>query len=144
MRKRKRKIKYRNRTYHSNFEVDVAKQLYTAKVKFTYETTSYYYEQPVAHGECLDCASKNVITPHWYTPDFFLSNGVIVESKGKLDRDTRKKLKAIKNSNPDLDLKILFMKDNKIRKGSKTTYTMWATSQGFDCAVKTLKKEWLE
>jgi hypothetical protein len=140
---RRKKIKYRGRVYASKFEVEVAKQLYSAKMKFTYETTSYYYEEPVSSGLCTECGSKDTVTTHWYTPDFFLDNGVIIESKGKLDMATRKKLKAIKNSNPDLELKLLFMRNNRINRGSKTYYEDWARKQGFDCTTKTIPKEWL-
>ena len=66
-----------------------------------------------------------------YTPDWtvYKRRGGIVylEYKGVLDGKTRKKMKLMKKQHPKLDIRIIFEKaGNKIYKGSKTTYGMWA------------------
>lgn len=67
-----------------------------------------------------------------YTPDFKIGN-VYVEVKGKATKETRKKLLAIKECNPDKILVIRFLRGhgNKITKGSKTSYMAWAEKNGF-------------
>lgn len=70
-----------------------------------------------------------------YIPDYRLPNNVILEAKGKLDRDARKKMALIKEQHPDADIRILFMRDNPITKGSKTRYSDWAKAHGFIYAV---------
>ena len=71
--------------------------------------------------------------PQTYTPDFVLPNGVIVEFKGKMVGETRKKLLAIRRCNPNLTIGIVFQKaNNKLstRPNSKR-YWEWAEASGF-------------
>jgi len=140
--KKNKALKYKGRTYRSKFEVSIAKELTCLGIKFKYEHKSFSYLDPVPRAECSDCNSKDVFVRRSYTPDFFLENGIIIEAKGKLDFAARKKLKAIKASNPDLDLKILFMRDQKISKGSTTLYSEWAYQHGFDYQVTNVPKRW--
>ena len=108
-------------------ETRCAADLEHRKIPFTYETTTVEYQHKVQH----------------YTPDFDL-DGIHIEYKGKLDYETRKKLLAVRATNPDMQIGIVFEKaSNKIRKGSKTTYMDWGKSKGFLCAERTVPKEWL-
>ncbi len=84
---------------------------------------------------------------HQYTPDIKLtlaSGSVLyVELKGKLDINTRKKMLLVKAQHPDKDIRIVFMRNNKLTKSSKTKYTEWATKAGFISAVGTIPRAWL-
>lgn len=78
-----------------------------------------------------------------YTPDFLLPNGIYVEAKGKLDRDTIRKMISVKKSNPHLDIRFVFMKaNNPLRKGAKLRYWQWAEKHGFPWAEGTIPLEW--
>jgi len=68
-----------------------------------------------------------------YTPDFIdYENKVIVEAKGYLRAEDRKKMVLIKQQNPDWTICFMFQKANQtISKTSKTTYAMWAEKNGF-------------
>jgi hypothetical protein len=85
-----------------------------------------------------------------YTPDWTLivqpgGHHIYIEFKGVLDRATRKKMKLVKKQHPLLDIRLVFEKaSNKIQKGSKTTYAMWAKQWGFPWADNHLPKEWLK
>ena len=59
-------------------------------------------------------------------PDFFLPNGVIIEAKGFFKPSDRRKMLAVKEAHPELDIRFVFMRDNTLSKSSKTTYSMWA------------------
>jgi hypothetical protein len=54
-------------------------------------------------------------------------------------------MKAVKEANPDLDIRIIFQSPhNKINKRSKTTYSMWAEKNGFPwCAYYAIPVDWL-
>lgn len=82
-----------------------------------------------------------------YTPDFeLLETGVIVECKGKLTIEDRKKLLWVKETYPNVRLVLLFMRaNNPIRKGSPTSYGSWATKNGFEWAdwAKGIPQEWI-
>lgn len=82
-----------------------------------------------------------------YTPDWTIlttsGNWIYVEFKGVLDKATRKKMKLVKAQHPELDIRIVFEKaGNKIYKGSKTTYGMWADQHGFVWSDNCLPKSW--
>lgn len=80
-----------------------------------------------------------------YTPDFKLPNGIIIETKGRFTPDDRKKHLLIKEQYPDLDIRFVFSNsNNKIRKGSKTSYADWCSKNGFLYTDKLIPEEWLE
>jgi hypothetical protein len=81
-----------------------------------------------------------------YTPDWtvVMKNGhmVYLEYKGVLDGKTRKKMKLVKKQHPKLDIRIIFEKaSNKIYRGSKTTYGMWADQHGFKWEDNVMPKD---
>ena len=70
---------------------------------------------------------------------------IFVETKGRLTTADRKKMKLIKEQHPNLDIRILFQRDNFLYKGSKTKYSQWAESVGYIWAVgKEVPKAWLK
>lgn len=81
------------------------------KVDFEYEKEMLTYVVPEAKRR--------------YKPDFKLPNGIIVEAKGQFDAATRAKMALVIEQNPDRDIRLLFMRDNKISKKSKTRYSEW-------------------
>ena len=94
----------------------------------TYEPDKFKYTQP-EQGRT-------------YTPDFKLGNNLYIETKGRLDLDTRKKMVWFKNDNQDIRIIFLFMNSsNTITKKSKTTYAQWAESEGFEWLD--FRKDWL-
>jgi hypothetical protein len=74
-----------------------------------------------------------------YLPDFRVGN-IIIETKGWFGRSgakERQKLVLVRESNPELDVRIVFSDANKpIYKGSPTTYGDWATDHGFKYSTK--------
>lgn len=107
--------------YKSGLEQKIADSLASNKMGFKYEEERIPYVVPEK--------KKN------YIPDFVLDNGIIVEGKGKLDRDTREKMALVIEQNPDKDIRFLFMRDNKITKTSKTRYSDWCKKRGIKYAV---------
>lgn len=76
-------------------------------------------------------------------PDFALTNGVLIECKGRLTAADRKKLLLVKKQHPRLDLRLLFQFDNKLSPRSKTRYSTWAEKNGFEWAVGSIPRGWL-
>ncbi|WP_085589325.1 endonuclease I [Pseudomonas sp. B14(2017)] len=80
-----------------------------------------------------------------YTPDFVLSNGIIVETKGLWDADDRKKHLLIREQYPDLDIRMVFSSSrSKLYKGSPTSYAEYCDKHGIKFADKLIPKEWLK
>lgn len=114
--------------YKSLFEWETAKFFKKHKVAVEYEPFPLEYT----------LAKK-------YHPDWLLPNGIIIETKGKLDADDKAKMRAVKKFHPHLDIRIVFQNaNNKVRKGSKTTYGEWATKAGYLWASGTVPKAWLK
>ena len=116
--------------FRSGLEEDVCKQLKKAKIKYGYEQIKFKYLIPASS--------------HFYTPDFVLFNGVVVETKGRWILEDRKKLKLIKEQYPNLDLRIVFNNSRaKIRKGAKTTYAQICERLKIPFADKEIPADWM-
>jgi len=120
----------RRSEFRSNFELNLAKTLARKSVPYEYESTRLTY----------------VPKPRTYTPDFYLPDQkIFIEAKGYFDKGDRVKMQLIKEQYPDHDIRILFLNSkNKIYRGSKTTYGMWADKHGFEWAEGAVPEEWLK
>ena len=117
--------------YRSGLEESVGQQLNDAKVDYGYETDVVEYTIPARSAK--------------YTPDFFLPNGIIVETKGRFVAADRKKHLLIKKQHPELDIRFVFSNPNtKIRKGSKTSYGDWCEKNGFLYAKQEIPQTWID
>jgi hypothetical protein len=108
--------------FKSGFERTLDQQLKVSGVKYSYETTQIPY---ILNGT--------------YNPDFTLSNGILIEAKGLLDRESKRKMAAVK----ELDIRFVFYQADKKIPGSKQTHGVWATKNGFPWADGSIPKEWL-
>lgn len=52
-------------------------------------------------------------------------------------------MKFVKDQNPLIDLRLVFARDNKMNKSSKTTYSMWARKHHIPYAIGETPKGWL-
>jgi hypothetical protein len=117
--------------YRSGLEEAVAEQLRQAGVVAAYEEEKIPYVTPA--------------TPHKYTPDFKLPNGIYIETKGRFETADRKKHLLIKEQHPELDIRFVFTRSKStISKTSKTTYADWCQKNGFQCADKWIPAAWLK
>jgi hypothetical protein len=132
-------VKFRGR---SKFEDAVANDLEERGIPYGYETTSYSYLAKPYNAKCFDCNSKEVYETRSYTPDFFLENGVIVEAKGRWMPKERKLLVTLKESNPELDIRMLFMRDNWLTTKRLQRYSDWCNKRGIKWAVSRVPMEW--
>ena len=99
----------KNNKFRSGLEKQIADLLTELGISYEYETTKISYT-----------------IPHNYTPDFVLPNHVVLEAKGYWDAADRRKMKAVKEQNPDLDIRMVFQNPYiTISKKSKTTYAQW-------------------
>ena len=117
--------------FRSGLEERVAEQLDQLGIEYTYEKVKLKYIRPAAE--------------HVYTPDFVLSNGIIVETKGRFLPADRMKHIMVKKHNPNLDIRFVFSNSNaRISKASRTTYAEWCRKNGYKYADKTIPIEWLQ
>lgn len=117
--------------YRSGLEEKIALQLADAGVAYGYENCTVKYTKPASE--------------HKYTPDFSLSNGVVIETKGRFVKADRDKHLLIKAQHPELDIRFVFSRAAApLYKGSKTTYAQWCDKHGFMWAEKTIPSSWLE
>lgn len=116
--------------FRSGLEESVSAQLDSLQVSYGYESNFVEYEIPARGAK--------------YTPDFFLTNGIVIETKGRFLSDDRKKHLLVKKRYPDLDLRFVFSNSKSpISKGSKTTYAAWCDKHGFQFADKLIPIEWV-
>lgn len=113
-------------TFRSGLERANAERLDKLGVRYEYETDKIKY-----------------IRPATYTPDFRLPNGIYVETKGRFLTEDRSKHLLVRAQNPGIEVRFVFSDANqKIGKGSKTTYAQWCELKGFKWADKRIPEEW--
>jgi hypothetical protein len=116
--------------FRSGQEEDTADWLRKRGIEFGYEDRVINYVIPER--------------PAKYTPDFNLSNGIVVETKGRFLTPDRQKHLLIKKQHPGIDIRFVFSNSRaKISKSSKTSYAMWCEKHGFMYADKTIPESWL-
>lgn len=117
--------------FRSGLEETIAEDLTSKGVGFSYEQKVLDYIKPAR--KCK------------YTPDFELSNGIIIESKGRFVTADRQKMVLIKQQHPELDIRFVFSNSkSKISKRSTTTYADWCVKNGFPFADKKIPDAWLK
>ena len=115
--------------YRSGLEEQTAQHLKELGVEFTYEQEKIKW---------LDSKTRT------YTPDFVLSNGIIIETKGRFVSTDRRKHKEIKAQYPDKDIRFVFTNSRaKLYKGAKSSYGDWCDKEGFLYADKVIPEEWI-
>ena len=79
-----------------------------------------------------------------YTPDLWLGGDDYIEIKGLFTSADRTKTLLVKRDNPRVRIRFLFMRNNPLRRGSKTSYTDWCDKNGFEWHIGTsIPKSWL-
>lgn len=83
--------------------------------------------------------------PYRYLPDFRLPNGIYVEAKGYLRPRDRTKMIAVRQQNPELDIRFVFQNarqklSNKSKKSD--TYGEWAERLGYKWSQGDIPEEW--
>lgn len=117
----------------SKFEAEVLKGLLSfkkeKKYKIDYETEKIPYT-----------------IAQTYLPDFIitLKNGkkIYVEAKGYWDAADRRKLKAVLEQNPELDIRLVFQNNPKIHKNSNTRYSDYCERHGIKYSIGVIPEDW--
>lgn len=115
--------------YRSGLENDIMQDLEDNNIEPNYEMTKLEYIQPE--------------TKHVYTPDFHVSPHIVIETKGRWVVEDRMKMLLVIKQHPEIDFRMVFYNANqKIKKGSKTTYGMWCDKHGIKWANRFIPDEW--
>jgi hypothetical protein len=110
--------------FRNKLEERIGEQLDAAGLSYSYEGSKVPFSVPARQAK--------------YLPDFRVGN-IILEGKGWFGKDAkeRQKLILVRESNPHLDIRLVFSDANKkIYKDSPTTYAKWADDHGFPWTTK--------
>ena len=114
----KKRTKTRNK-----FEQRIDQQLRSSRVKYDYESERIPY----------------VITGY-YLPDFVLidkqGKKIYLETKGYFRPEHKRKMKAVKDKNPELDIRIIFYSQSRPN-------IRWAEKHKFPYAFHSIPESWL-
>ena len=123
--------------YCSGLEDAIAAYLERQGVGFKFEAHTLPYQIPARHAK--------------YTPDFYLGNGIIIESKGRFLTPDRQKMVLVRKQHPDLDIRFVFdnmnaylvsQKDKEFQAWAKATYGLATVPRSGPRKVE-LKAAWL-
>ena len=116
--------------FRSGLEKDIAAQLRASGIDPKYESLKLKYR---------------VEKDHTYTPDFPITNTIIIETKGGFLTSDRMKMLLIQKQHPEYDFRFVFNNSKaRISKISKTTYGEWCERNGFKYADKVIPQSWIE
>ena len=116
--------------FRSGLEKDIAAQLRASGIDPKYESLKLKYR---------------VEKDHTYTPDFPITNKIIIETKGRFLTSDRMKMLLIQKQYPEYDFRFVFNNSKaRISKISKTTYGEWCERNGFKYADKVIPQSWIE
>ena len=112
--------------FRSKFEAGIAASLEQRGLGFDYESLHYDYTIEAT-----------------YTPDFVLP-ACVVEAKGVLTPEDRRKLVSVKRSHPSLDIRLCFQNAKaKLSKAPRSLrYSQWAERHGFPWCEGTIPSAW--
>lgn len=117
--------------FRSGLEKQMIEELKGYNIEPNYEAVKFNYIIP---------ESKHV-----YTPDFPVSPHIVIETKGRWVLEDRQKMLLLIEQHPEIDFRMVFYNANqKIKKGSKTSYADWCNKHNIKWANKNIPREWLD
>ena len=123
--------RYKLQGYRSQFEMDIAVQLNSSKVRWEYESERISYQPKKAT----------------YVTDFILKGQacrIYIETKGWFKGKDRTKHLLLKQQYPNLDIRFVFMNSKaKLYKGSNTNYGQWCKKHGFSFSQGSIPESWI-
>jgi len=134
----------------SGFEELIAVQLKNEGIDFSYESLVLPYYRKVVGGVCRSCGEHDVAKRGRYTPDFIIGDPeepescIIIETKGNFSSKDRTKMVAVTKEHPKLDIRMLFLLDNKLSRRSKTRYSGWCNTHHIPYAFEVLPDTWIQ
>lgn len=125
-------------SYRNKFEEQTAKALNANSIPFSYESTKIPYT-----------VSGN------YLVDFRITTKsgktIFIETKGNgrsFDGHCKRKMIAVKQQHPELDIRIVFYNDGKCgpkrKDGTHMLQSDWAKRNGFEYAIRNIPESWYE
>lgn len=143
-----RKSSRSNGVYRSGFEKSVADILREHKVDFKYENRTFdYLVQSRNWIVCDKCGPIKGHIVRKYLVDFELKNEIFLELKGRLTDKDRSKMLSVKKQHPEIDLRIVFQRDNLIKsraaRDNNIRYSDWAAKHKFPYCVGEIPEEWI-
>jgi hypothetical protein len=130
----------------SGYEYQIRDNLRERGIEFGYESEVLEYKSRVRSACCDSCGHCKVSQNRKYTPDFIIENAVYggtlyVEAKGRFTSKDRSKMRAVKVSHPDKDIRMLFQKRSKKEMAIVGT---WCIKNDFPFDFGTeIPEEWL-
>ncbi len=125
-------------SYRNKFEEYTAKALKANEVSFSYEDTKIDYTVRGTYLVDFKFTTKSGKT-------------IYIETKGNgrsFDHSVRRKMIAVKEQHPEIDLRIVFYSNGKIgpkrKDGTFQRQSDWAEKHGFQYSIKDIPKEWYD
>ena len=123
-------------SYRNKFEEQTAQSLVANGVTFSYEDTKIPYTVSGTYLVDFEITTKG-------------GNTIYIETKGNgrsFDHSVRRKMIAVKEQHPEIDLRIVFYSDGKIdpkrKDGTHMCQSDWATKHNFKYSIRHIPLDW--
>lgn len=115
--------------FRSGLEQQIAQQLKSEGIDPKFESRKLPF---------VECKNRT------YTPDFPVTDTIIIETKGRFLTADRMKMLEVQKQYPEIDFRFIFSNSKaRISKVSQTTYGRWCEKNGFKYADKLIPDEWI-
>lgn len=122
--------------YRSKFEGNIAAALEKAGLIYEYEPWTLEYWLPKGYGVCPKCGCRDIHIPKQYLPDFWLpKQEIVVEAKGRFLSRDRTKMQAVRKTNPDVRIIMVFMQDQFLTKAKSARYSDWCRRNNVEYVI---------
>lgn len=134
--RRKQLSTKRGRVVRSRLEAKVLDALDADGVDYQYEPRTVRWSERIVGAKCDECGSKRVSKSRRYLPDIILGNGIVLEVKGRFTTRDRKLIMGVRETNPEMDIRMVFDRDNKLSAGATSRYSEWCAKRDIKCCFK--------
>ena len=93
---------------------------------------------------CQECGSEDIVQYANYLTDFRLPNGIYLEVKGFFKSSDRTKMESVIFEHPELDIRMVFQRDNWVTKLKKQKYSDWCKKRSIKYCVGAVPTEWMK
>ena len=144
------------KVWASKFEHDVYEYLRASGVNVRPCTASdsVTYSEPRPNVKCMACGSCECMQERIYTPDLFVipdrggagSPGYYIEAKGYFRPEKRKLFRCLRNSRPDIDLRVVLEADHWVTRGKTRLsdyFERYLKTTPYCVGLNDIPEEWL-
>ena len=111
---------------------------------------SVTYSEPKPNVKCMECGGSECVQERIYTPDLHIipqhGSSYFIEAKGYFRPEKRKLFRCLRNSRPDIDLRVILEADHWVTRGKTRLsdyFERYLKTTPYCVGLNDIPEEWL-